>query len=110
MITFLLSGTESFLRYSLPDELVDEADLAGMKISDENLGCLSSIVGVAQGVAPGVAQGVASEATEAAYDGGGDVGHSGLQSGSRRVDDLLYSEGQGVEQVEGIVSIVGPSY
>ena len=52
-----------------------------MKISDENLGCLSSFVGVAHGVA--------SEATEAAYEGGGEVGQSGLQSGSRRVEDLL---------------------
>jgi len=57
-MTFLLSGTESFLEYSLDiaDDDEDE-DLAGMKISEEYLGCCRSWgVGVAQ----------ESEATEAA--------------------------------------------
>jgi len=57
-MTFLLSGTESFLEYSLDiadDD--DDEDLAGMKISEEYLGCCRSWgVGVAQ----------ESEATEAA--------------------------------------------
>jgi len=59
MITFLLSGTESFLEYSFPDD-VDDDFLAGMKISEENVGCCVWSFGV------GVARLGASEATEAA--------------------------------------------
>jgi len=61
---FLLSGTESFLEYSFEDVVdADEDDLAGMKISEEKVGCCCCCL---KSLRVGEATVEASEATEAA--------------------------------------------